>query len=784
MRYIKTYKLDNSDRIAEYARKFGVSETFIKILFAREIDSEEKIKKFLNSNEQDLHNPHELSGIDKLIERVKLACDRHEKVVVFGDYDVDGICATYIMHQHLTQMGIDVNCFLPHRIADGYGLTETSIDDVIKKYNCSLIITVDCGISCANEVEYAKSKGVEVIVTDHHDIPDVIPNSIVVNPKLSGQKYPFSKLCGAGVAFKIVEALSDRTTAMKYISIAAIATVADIVSLKDENRTIVQLGLKNIKQNIPIGLNKLIDLCQIEKINAQSIAFKLAPKINAPGRLGDSSLVLDLLLTKNEAEAEKIAEEIIDINLTRQEIGQKIYNDCLDKLKKINLSETKAIIFEDDNWESGLLGIACAKLCNEFNRPVVLFSNVDGILKGSGRSIVGINIVEAFKYSSSSILNFGGHELAGGLSVVKDKFEDFVKQFNEFCSKDELAECYEKYIEYEDELDIDNINIEISDELEKLEPFGCDNKNPLFKIKFNDCKIIPTKKDSEHLQIDINGKRFVFFNGLKFKTRLLAKGEKEAIIEIIKSEFRGKVTAKGFIKHVICKPNFDQEIYLGYLEKALITQYRGEYNFKYITKLPQPSFGTVFVTYFKNTAKFYSRNLNIKIEEFYSVDNTGESIIMLAPQCAEELTNYKNIVFLDGVIRNFISKINKISNANVYVLETGKYKFPNVSTDRLIFEKCFKELKLIEAGLYFNMLDFYFSNIEHFEGISYAQFLFATKVFEELEFINVSFTQTHIVVKFNRNVKKQLAESFIYRRANYILESRKNNSTRWEKNND
>jgi len=774
MRYVKTFTHDDNNQISVLAQKFNVSETFIKILFGREIDSEEKIYKFLNSNEQDLHNPHELSGIDKLIERVELAKTRNEKVVIFGDYDVDGICASYILYKHFTSIGINASCFLPHRIADGYGLTESAINEVFSRYNPNLIITVDCGISCKDEVEYAKSKGIDVIVTDHHDIPDEIPNCVVVNPKLTNQKYPFQKLCGAGVAFKVVEALSNRKNALKYVSIAAIATVADIVSLKDENRVIVKLGLNNIKQNIPIGLVKLADLCQIDKINAQSIAFKLAPKINAPGRLGDSSLVLDLFLETDEVKAEKIAEQIIDINLTRQELGQKIYNECIDKLKNVNLSKIRAIILQDDNWESGLLGIASAKLCNEFNRPVVLFANVENTLKGSGRSIPGINIVEAFKYSSSAILNYGGHELAGGLSIATDKFDEFKKLFSDFCSNPNFNTCFEKYIEYEDDIEVKDVNLKLIEELDKLEPIGCDNKSPLFKIKFNDAKVVTTKKDSEHMQIEISGKRFMAFSGIKFKPRLFVSGEKEAIVEVVKNEFRGKVEAKGFIKHISCKPSCEQFIYSGLLEKALITNYRGTYKFKALSVLPKPNFGTVYVTYFKNTAKFYSRNLGLKIEEFNAPDNTGESIILLAPLSADELKNFENIIFLDGVIKNFISKINSISNAEVFVLENAKFKYPTVSTNRNIFERCFKELKQIENANYYNFVDFYLTNINSFNGISFAQLMFAIKVFEELEFISVNFSPTKVNVKYNRNVKKQLNESFIYRRANYILESRKN----------
>lgn len=776
MRYIKTCARFNPEQVRELAKKFNVSEIVIKILFDRQVDTEEKIKKFLNSSEQDLHNPHELYGIEELIKRVNKAKAGNEKVVVFGDYDVDGICASYILSDYLTSVGMNVSCFLPHRIADGYGLTETAIDEVIEKFNPSLIITVDCGISCAAEVEYARGKGIEVIVTDHHDIPDEIPNTIVVNPKLENQSYPFKKLCGAGVAFKIVEALSNRKTALKYISIAAIATVADIVSLTDENRAIVQLGLKNIEHKIPIGLTKLIDLCQIDKINAQSIAFKLAPKINAPGRLGDSSLVLDLFLEKNEAKAEKIAEEIIDINLTRQELGQKIYNDCVQKLENINLSETRAIILKDDNWESGLLGIACAKLCSELNKPVVLFANVEGTLKGSGRSISGVNIVEAFKYASEAILNYGGHELAGGLSVKEECFDEFARLFNEFCAKDDLASHFEKFIEFDEDIDLNDITLGLANELEKLEPLGCENKNPLFRIRFNECKIIASKKDSEHLQVEINGKRFMAFNGIKFKLRLLAPGEKEAIIEIVKSEYKGHVSAKGYIKHVMCKPNYEQEIYLGFLEKAMITNYRGSHKFDYITLLPEPKFGICYVTYFKSTAKFYSRNLNIKIEEFYSADNTGESVIMLAPQTADVLKNYHTIVFLDGLIKNFISKLNQLGDFKILVLENAKYKFPAISCDRELFGKCFKKLKLIESGYYYNLLDFYYSNLSEFVDISFSEFLFALKVFEELDFVEVSFTATRVLIKFNHDVKRELNESIIYRRAKYILESRKNNT--------
>ena len=285
---LKKFFNKDADKVQHFAQEFNLTPKITELLLSRGLNTSEDIEEYLNP--KILHDPFLLSGMKELVDRVKLAKELKDKVLIFGDYDVDGVSATSIMLKALKQFGIKADFYLPNRYVDGYGLTNKVIDKIASVYAPNLIITVDCGISCYSEIEYAKNLGIEIVVTDHHEIPELIPDTIVVNAKLSGQAYPFRELCGTGVAYKFAEALLGRQEALQFLPITAIATIVDIVPLLGENRTIVSLGLKLCERYLPLGLKTMFKEYDIplSKPDATDISFKIGPKLNASGRMGDA----------------------------------------------------------------------------------------------------------------------------------------------------------------------------------------------------------------------------------------------------------------------------------------------------------------------------------------------------------------------------------------------------------------------------------------------------------------------------------------------------------------
>ncbi|MBQ8792522.1 MAG: DHH family phosphoesterase, partial [Clostridia bacterium] len=331
----------------------------------------------------------------ELCNRIYLAKQMGDRVLVFGDYDVDGVSATAIMLKTLKKIGINADFYLPNRYEDGYGLTKEVIDKVANKFAPDLIITVDCGISCYEEVEYAKEKGIEIVVTDHHEIPEILPNTLVLNAKIEGQDYPFHELCGTGLAYKISEAVLGQKKAEEFLPIASIATIADIVSLTGENRNIVKRGLKMFDK-LPIGLKTLLKENKVSLSNPTStdIAFKIAPKINSSGRMGDAGDSLVLYMTEDPVKVKEYVEKIKVHNTKRQELSAQIMEDCEKAIAKMDMTKTRVICLASKKWDQGILGIACARLVEIYNRPVFLFAQNGDMLHGSGRSIDDINIHE------------------------------------------------------------------------------------------------------------------------------------------------------------------------------------------------------------------------------------------------------------------------------------------------------------------------------------------------------------------------------------------------------
>ena len=361
MNYICTLNNNiNEEFVSEMSKIFNLDKHLVSLLYSRGIDSQDKMKRYLNPSIQHLHDPFLFEDMQSSVDLIEKHIANNSKVLIFGDYDVDGITASAILIKYFTSRGVNVSNFMPNRYEDGYGLTIATLDKIFANNKPDLIITVDCGITAIDEVEYLKQQGIDIVVTDHHEPAENLPNCLIINPKVS-KGYPFNALCGAGVALKLVQALGGINVASKYMPICAIATIADIVELLDENRAIVALGLKDLEK-LPVGLIKLMQECGINlHCKASDIAFKLAPKINASGRMGSAETSLELYLEENPAKIKKLCNKILNYNNQRQQLCDKVYTDVKQELKNKDIFRISAIVMSSNEWDSGILGIVSAR---------------------------------------------------------------------------------------------------------------------------------------------------------------------------------------------------------------------------------------------------------------------------------------------------------------------------------------------------------------------------------------------------------------------------------------
>ena len=354
MNLIKFYNNGaDSTVISQLSKQFDIDEKVMEIIYSKGYQTSEQIATFLSPTKQNYVDPFLLSGMTEGVAKIREAVKQNKKILIFGDYDVDGMSATAIMLGVLKKLGNNASYYLPNRVIDGYGLTNSVIDKICKNSKPDLIITVDCGITCYEEVEYCKSLGIDIIITDHHEIPEIVPDCIVINPKLKDQKFEFNGLCGTGVAFKIAQAILGFQESEIFLSIATIATIADIVPLTDENRVIVSKGLSVFDKYLPFGLKIMCKENKLDtnKIEASDIAFKIAPKLNASGRMGDAAVSLELMLETNATKVRSLLEKINNYNQKRQDICNKVYEDCIEMLKYKNMSQTPVIILKSKEWD-------------------------------------------------------------------------------------------------------------------------------------------------------------------------------------------------------------------------------------------------------------------------------------------------------------------------------------------------------------------------------------------------------------------------------------------------
>ena len=496
----------DEQKVEQIQKEFGLSRLLSTIIVNKGLENKQEIDVFLNPTRKDFHDPYLMPDMEIAVKRIVQAIKNQEKVIIYGDYDVDGITSITVLKKFLADRGLEVDSYIPNRLDEGYGLNRAAIDKIVSE-GYQLMITVDCGISGIEEIDYANSLGLETIVTDHHEPADVLPNALaVVDAKRKDNKYPNNQLAGVGVVFKLTQAISqvydlEEKEYLKYLDIVCVGTISDIVPLVGENRVIAKLGLKLVEVTKNIGLRALLTSIGYKKIDSSAISFGIAPRINACGRMGHEQEALKLFLTDNIAEATNITKKLNDYNRERQDIEKRIFDEVLVKIEKSE-KDKPCIVLADDNWHHGVIGIVSSKVTEMYYKPSILICFEDGEGKGSGRSIPGFDLHDALTKCDKHIDRFGGHSMAIGISVSKDNYNSFKQEFEEFVSNTNINELI-PVIKVDEEVTAKDISVNTVKELSMLEPFGEANKMPIFMYKNLRISSIRALSDGKHLKLSL-----------------------------------------------------------------------------------------------------------------------------------------------------------------------------------------------------------------------------------------------------------------------------------------
>ena len=483
----KRWRISTSDKEQEniLIRELGVNPIVAKLMVNRHIDVDEG-RKFLQGSLSDLLDPFTLKDMDVAVSLVQETIEKHKPIVIYGDYDVDGITATSVLYRFLKKLGADVTYYRPERQSEGYGLNLEALEHLIER-GTSLVITVDCGISSYDIVEAVRDC-IDMIITDHHTAPDLIPRAkAVINHKQKDCPYKDKNLSGVGVAFKLCQALWLTNYGEWYLDdldIVALGTVADVVPLVGENRIIVKAGLEKMNSQPNLGIKKLIDVAGLHErtITSGHIGFTLAPRLNAAGRVTHATRAVELLVTDDGDIAEAIAEELNETNRERQELERNIHELARIDVANQGHKADYVTVVAGEEWHPGVIGIVASRLVEEFYKPTLVISIHDGVGKGSCRSIDGFNMYDALKSCEDLLLQFGGHSAAAGFSIDAQRIDELRERLTEYCKKIVTAEEYIPVVTIDAELPVDDIDVDIIDRVSALEPYGMANSTPIFAV--------------------------------------------------------------------------------------------------------------------------------------------------------------------------------------------------------------------------------------------------------------------------------------------------------------
>lgn len=560
------YKPIDKDKLANLQDTLKINPILLELLIQRGIYTYQEAKDFFRPQLDMLHDPFLMRDMDKAVLRIVSAIEKNEKILVYGDYDVDGTTSVALFYQFLLDFYPNVDFYIPDRYAEGYGVSFKGIDYAVEN-KVGLIVSLDCGITAFKAVDYAKENQIDFIICDHHLPGDTIPNAIaVLDPKRKDCSYPFKELSGCGVGFKLCSALASHLnmpseTYMQYIDLVAVSIASDIVSITGENRVLAFYGLEKLNKNPLLGLKILKKIAGIElkDMTISDIVFSLGPRINAPGRMAHARASVDILTCNNEEEGLKFAESLSLHNTARRETDEQITSEAIYEISNVDdFSNQRTIVLANESWSKGVIGIVASRMVERYYKPTIIFSEKDGILTGSARSIRGFSIYDGISKCAENVIQFGGHDFAAGLSIEKEKLEAFKAKFEEIALQEITQDMQSPVIEIDHELSLKDIDFKFYNILDQMAPFGPDNMQPVFATKNlrdagNTRKVGKLLNHIRMEMIDENGTRM---NGIAFglgdfiDIEKLKSSSFDICYTIQANEFNGKISLDMIVKDV------------------------------------------------------------------------------------------------------------------------------------------------------------------------------------------------------------------------------------------
>ena len=757
------------------AKATGLEEATARILYARGVDSEEKANRFMHPGKENFLSPFLMRGMRELQSAFARLKETGGTATVFCDYDADGICSAAIFYHALKKYGVRARIYVPER-TDGYGLSKEGIDKIFAEGAPDLFVTADCGVSCKDEVEYIKSFGVEVIVTDHHELPQELPDCVIVNPKLADD-YPYDNLCGAGVAFKVACALLGEE-AYGLLDFAALATVADSVPLLGENRDIVTEGLKLFNSSrrpcFTFLLGKTAEKAE-DEITAQTLAYFIAPRVNAAGRMGDSGAAYRLFIAENEEDIRALAAQLCAYNSERQKKCDELYAIAKNMLIKEG-AYSHVIMLTGEDWNAGFVGIVAARIAEEYNRPTLIFVRRGDMLRGSARSVENVNIFSALCACAQYLEEFGGHAQAAGVNVKAENFEAFKSALDREIASRYTRDDFTLKIPVAQEMTC-AFSSKFIRELTALEPYGVGHRKPLFSLKAGVCSAKEMKPASPHVTVKNDFLDLVYFSGAKHLPIIRSDVQKTFVFEINVSRFKGKEYVKGFIRDFTYDGRtgvapefsaFSSAIDRFFADKTQLAAKEDDGMFSPVPlsagetreliekKAKEGDWGLCLVASDAAVLSAYPYLKDAPCDLFYPSSKNVGNVLLIAPFADADLSGYDTVIYLDAPL-NFRLRLPAGKKAYYNKDVDGKTPFEALDVQRDTLAGVFTALKNNVAILQGESAAALVERCGSF-GYDKKEFLFALRVFEELKILDFSFGAPTLY----RGAKTELSKSSLY----------------------